>query len=79
MALVLDTNLGGALTNSNLELAALILHEDTLLEVCPDANTAAPRSGSDNTPNISWSTWEASTINPVVADLLCICTFYSRH
>ena len=76
--LVSDTNPGGALTKSDLDLAALIIHEAILLEVCPDANMAVPRSGSDNTPTISWSTREASTINPVVADLLCIRTHSTK-
>ena len=43
--LISDKNPEGMLTNFDLELSALILHEGTLLEVCPDANMAAPRSG----------------------------------
>ena len=39
---------------------------------------AAPRSGSDNTPTVSWSTHEASMINPVVADLLRLRALHSR-
>ena len=39
---------------------------------------AALRSGSDNTPTVSWSTREASTINLVVADLLRIHALHSR-
>ena len=65
--------------NSDLELAALILHEATLLAAVPEARLAAPRSGSDNTPTVSWSTKEASTINPVVADLLRLCALHSRQ
>ena len=38
---------------------------------------AAPRSGLDNTPTVSWSTREAPAINPVVADLLRICALHS--
>ena len=70
---------GGAITNSNLELAALILHEATLIAEVPDASLAAPRSGSDNTPTASWSTKEASTINPVLADLLRIRALHSSQ
>ena len=62
----------GALTNSNLELVTLVLHEATLLNVCHDATMATPHSGSDNTPTVSWNTREASTINLVVAYLLRI-------
>ena len=81
-SLISDRNSEGTLTNSDLELAALVLHEDTLLETYPEATMAAPQSGSDNTPNISWSNREASTINQVVADLLRIralhsCQFFS--
>ena len=57
------------ITNSNLELAALILHEATLL--------AASRT--DNIPTVSWSTHEASTINLVVTGLLNICALHSRN
>ena len=78
-ALISDRNPEGTLTNSDLELATLVLHEATLLETCPEATMAAPRSGSDNTPIVSWSTMEALTTNPVVADLLRIRTLYSRQ
>ena len=76
MVLVLDNNPGGALTNSDLEIFALVLHEVTPLEICPEANMAAPRSISDNSPTVSRSMREASTTNPVAADLLCIHTLY---
>ena len=81
-ALISDRNPEGTLKNSNLELAALVLHEATLMETCPEATMAAPRSGLDNTPTFSQITREASTINLVVADLLCIrvlhsCQFFS--
>ena len=71
-ALISDNNIGGTLTNSYLDLVALDICEATLLDVCPDANMAAPLSESDTTPTVSWSTWEASTINLVVAYLLRI-------
>ena len=76
--LILSTNLKGNLTNSNLELAAIVLHEDTLLAEVPAARMAVLRSGLDNLPTISWRTHEASTINLVVANLLRIRTLYSR-
>ena len=66
------TNPKGTITNSDLELAALVLQEANLLGAVPKASMAAPRSGSDNTPTVSWSTHEASMINPVVVDLLRI-------
>ena len=52
-ALVSDKNPGGTLNNYDLKLADLVLHEATLLDVCPDANMAAPHSRSDNTPTVS--------------------------
>ena len=70
--LVPSTNREGMVTNSDPELAAIVLYEATLLAAVPDARLAASRSGSDNTPIVSWSTKEALTINPVVADLLCL-------
>ena len=77
-ALILDKNPGRILTNSNLELAALVLHEASLLHVCPDANIAVPRSGPDNIPTVSWSTQEAYTFNPFVTYLLRIRALHSR-
>ena len=56
MALVLDNNTWGALTNSDLKLAALVLHEAALLDVCLDANMAAPFLGLDNTRTVPWIT-----------------------
>ena len=77
-AIISDRNPEGDLINSNLELDALVLHEATLLEACPEATMAAPRSVLDNTPTVLWSTREALTIKPVVADLLCIHALHSR-
>ena len=77
--LVSVTNPGRTLTKSNLDLAALILNEDTFLEVCLDANMDVPRSVSDNTPTVSWITWKAYTFNLVVTDLLHICTLHSTQ
>ena len=57
--LVSSTNTEGRITNSNLELAALILHEATLIAEVQEAHMAAPCYGSDNAPTISWSLREA--------------------
>ena len=54
--LVSSKNREGMISNSNLELAALVIHEATLLVAVPDARLAAPRPGYDNTPTVSWST-----------------------
>ena len=53
LGLVSQTNPHGAITNSDLYLAALVIQEATLLEEVPKACMAAPRSGSDNTPTFS--------------------------
>ena len=65
-ASVLDTNPWGTLTNSYLDLTTLVLREVNLLEDFPEASMESPPSGLDNTPTVSWSTWEVSTTNPVV-------------
>ena len=41
-ALILDRNPEGTLTNSDLEVDALVLHEATLMDTCPEATMAAP-------------------------------------
>ena len=64
----MDGNPEGTLTNSNLELAALVLHEAALLETCPEAKMAAPQSVLDNTPTgasgrhrlSTWWLWTSS-------------------
>ena len=76
--LLLSTNPQGKITNSDLELAALVLQEATLLQAVPKASMTAPRSGSDNTRTVSCCTHEAYMTNPVVADLLRISTLHSR-
>ena len=67
------------ITNSDLELADLIIQEATLLKSAPKSRMAAPHSGSENTPTASWSTPEASMINAVVAELLYIPALHSRN
>ena len=77
--LVSFTNMEGTTTNSDLELATLVLHEATLLAAVPDVRLPAPHPGSDNTPTVSCSTEEFSMINLVVADLLRICALHLRQ
>ena len=71
-SLILENNPVGTLTNFELELSTLVLHEATLLDMCHEANMTMPRSVLDNMPTVSWSTREASNTNRVVADLLRI-------
>ena len=65
------------LANSDLELAAFVLHEATLLEEVPAARMAVPHCGLDNTLTVLWSMRNDSTINPVVADILRTCALHS--
>ena len=55
-ALVLETILGRALANSDLELSALIFYNATLLVTFPEMSMTAPRSVLDYIPTISRST-----------------------
>ena len=66
------------ITYSDLELAALVLQDDTLLEASLKVCMATQRSGSYNAPTVLWSMRKASAINPVVADILRIHALHSR-
>ena len=57
----------------------LVLHKAILLSADPEARMAAPIYGSDNTLTVSWSTREASTIQPVVAESIRIRVLHSRQ
>ena len=75
-SLVSETNPEGQLTNP---LASPITLNSTLLAAIPEARMAAPCSVSYNTPTASWRTGEASTIYPVVANLIRIRALHLRH
>ena len=77
--LVSFDNPQGRITNSDLELAALVLQEATFPFICPSPAWRAPFTGSDNTPTVAWYFRESSTINPVVADLLRIWALVNRQ
>ena len=77
--LVSFDNLQGRITNSDLELAALVLQEATFPFICHSPTWRDPFTGSDNTPTVAWSFQESSTINPVVADLLRIRSLVNRQ
>ena len=53
--IISSKNREGTITNSNLELATLVLSEANLLAVVPDSRLVAPHSGPDNTLTVSWS------------------------
>ena len=68
--LVTWENPTGGITNSDLELAVLLLQESCFLLACSRHAWHAPSTGSDNTPTVSWCFRKSSTVNLVVADLL---------
>ena len=70
--LVTWDNPTGGTTNSDLELAALVLQKSCFSIAFSRPTWHAPMTGSDNTPSVSWCFREASTVNPIVADLLCV-------
>ena len=75
--LILETNISRKITNSDLKLASLVLHNTMLLSAISKAVVPVPWSRSDNTLDSSCSTHESSNINIVVDYLLCICTIHS--
>ena len=77
--LVSSKNPQGRITNSDFELAALVLQEETFTFVSTDPTWRAPLTGSKNTPTVAWTFLEASTVNPVVADLLCLRSLVNRQ
>ena len=70
--LVRFTNPGGTITNSDLELATLVLQEAFFSSISVSLAWQKPTLGSGNTPKSSWTFRKASTINPVVDELLSI-------
>ena len=70
--LVRFTNPGGTITNSDLELATLVLQEAFFSSIIVSLAWQKPTLGSGNTPKSSWTFRKASTINPVVDELLSI-------
>ena len=53
--LVCTNNPQGHITNSDLELAALVLQEETFPFVSTKPTWQAPFSRSNNTPTITWT------------------------
>ena len=67
--LVSSNNNQGQITNSDLELAALVLQEAKFTFVSTYPTWQAPFTGSNNTSTVAWTFQEASIVKPVVADL----------
>ena len=70
--LVSETDPGEALTNYNFYISALVLHKANILAEFLEANMSAPCSVLDNTPNVSCSMRDLSTVNLEVAGHLRI-------
>ena len=77
--LVSTNNTHGRITNSDIELAALVFQEATFPFISANPSWRAPFTGSDNITTVTWNFWEASTVNPVVADLLCLRSLVNRQ
>ena len=77
--LISSDNPQGQITNSDLELAALVLQEAKFPFVSTNPTWQAPFTGSDNTPTVTWTFREAFTVNPVVSDLLRLRFLVNHH
>ena len=77
--LVSTTNLELHITNCNPAIASLILHKSTITAAVLEAWMSATRYGSYNTLILLWNMCEASTINPVITELLRIYALHSRQ
>jgi len=75
--LVSSTNPSGAITNSDLELAGRIAHQDILAQAVDltETNTA---TGTDNTPTQAWSTKGSTTTTRAAAYLLRLAALHQR-
>ena len=76
--LVSTNNPHRRITNSDLELAALVLQEATFPFVSSNPAWRSPFTGSNNNPTVACTFQEASTVNTVVADLLCLWSLFNR-
>jgi len=70
-ALVSEANPTGSLTNSDLEMAGLLLHWLTLEQVA-DLKHTHVAAGCDNSPTVAWASRLLSSKAKVAAHLLCI-------
>ena len=66
------TNTEGTITNSDFELVALVLQEAVFISSSASPAEQTPTLGSDNAPKFAWTFCKASTINPVVSNILSI-------
>ena len=77
--LVSSENTQGQITNSDIELTALVLQEAKFTFVGTNLTWQAPFAGSNNTPPVAWKFQEYSAVNPVVSELLCLRSLVNRQ
>ncbi len=70
-AVVSESNPTGALTNSDLEMAAVVLHLNVIEPLVPSMHHKSMQIHSDNTPSVAWLTKMATkTANPDCQQML---------
>ena len=77
--LVSQDNPSGSITNSDLELAGAVAHDDVLATSAPRIAHTSTCSFSDNTPAVSWKTKGSTTTTGPAAYLLHIAALHRRH
>ena len=77
--LVRFDNPQGCITNSDIELVAMVLQEATFTSIRTNPTWRSPFTRSENTPTVAWLFWEASIVNLAVADLLCLQSLVNLH
>ena len=77
--LVSQDNPRGSITNSDLELAGAVAHDDVLATSAPRIAHASTCSFSDNTPAVSWKTKGSTTTTGPAAYILQISALHKRH
>ena len=77
-ALVSWDNPAGSVTNSDLELAASIAHQDVLIHAF-NLRERTIHTGSDNTPTVYWQHKGSTTTAKAPARLLRLQALHQRH
>eukprot|EP00978_Attheya_sp_CCMP212_P000349 scaffold730_cov39-Attheya_sp.AAC.1 len=70
MELVSFSNPCGRITNSDLELAGSIAHNDVLAQLVDVTKATTTASGTDNTPTLAWRHKGSTTTSKAAAYLL---------
>ena len=78
-SLVSTSNPAGTLTNSDLELAGAIAHDDILATALPDTPHVSTCTFSDNTPAVAWKGKGSTTTTGAAAYLLQLSALHRRH